>query len=146
MVSLRHPPNAHVGSTGELIPTVPSASSRAMTRSARSSRKATGTGVTGAAPAIARLGVDTPGWFWRHLRRRRQVQSPRRKRQPSYVTQKERGRAEQGNRRPWHKLLPALCSPCRQRKASSGDSPITAQYRHLIYFIETMLFHRKRFH
>ncbi|URE32856.1 hypothetical protein MUK42_17728 [Musa troglodytarum] len=60
MVPLRHPPKADGGSTGELIPTVPSSSSRAMTRSARSYRKATG---AGAPPAITRLGVDTPGWW-----------------------------------------------------------------------------------
>ncbi|CAL9037626.1 unnamed protein product, partial [Musa banksii] len=66
MVSLRHPPNAHVGSTGELIPTVPSSSSRAMTRSAHNYRKAKGAGAR-AAPAITRLGVDIPGWWACHL-------------------------------------------------------------------------------
>ncbi|THU68683.1 hypothetical protein C4D60_Mb08t06440 [Musa balbisiana] len=68
MVSLRHPPNAHVGSTGELIPAVPSSSSLAMTRSARSYRKGAGAGAgAGAAPAITRLGADTPGWWACHL-------------------------------------------------------------------------------
>ncbi|CAL9112576.1 unnamed protein product, partial [Musa acuminata var. zebrina] len=68
MVSLRHPPNAHVGSTGELIPTVPSSSSRAMTRSAHSYRKAKGAGAGArAAPAITRLGVDISRWWACHL-------------------------------------------------------------------------------